>query len=85
MCPIEPWSAGSNLVEGLRWQFETTHSLLQERLRNFGSALDEAHAKYGARDLSNQQTMQLELKGQLSALVEYTFAAYEDRLLFLSR
>lgn len=79
----EPWSSRPSLLEGLQWHFETTEALLHQRVRDFGSALEEESTKYGALDLSNQQAMQAELKKQLTSLAEVAFPLFEERLLFL--
>lgn len=71
------------LLESLQWHFESTDKLLRERVRDFGTSLEEEQTKLGAADLSNQQSMQAELKRQMASLAEYVFSVFEERILFL--
>ncbi|ORY72608.1 methyltransferase type 11 [Leucosporidium creatinivorum] len=81
--PTEPWSSRPIILDGLQWHFESTDALLRERVRDFGTSLEEEQAKFGALDLSNQQTMQGELKKQMASLAEFVFSAFEERILYL--
>lgn len=87
--PVEPWSSRPSILEGLQWQFDATDALLRQRVRELGSALDEEQSKYAGRprsgltDRADQQAIQAELKKQMTVLADFTFSAYEERLLFL--
>ena len=71
------------LLDSLQWHFESTDTLLKKRVRDFGTTLEEEQAKFGTSDLSNQQTMQAELKRQMASLAGFVFAMFEERILLL--
>ncbi|GAA5905117.1 Nup133p [Sporobolomyces salmoneus] len=76
--PLEAWSSRVPLLEGLQWHFEATHSLLSERIRDFG-----ANPQSRSSGAGQQEVGQEELKKQMALLAEFTFSAIEERLLYL--
>ncbi|GAA6016956.1 hypothetical protein JCM11491_006924 [Sporobolomyces phaffii] len=84
--PIEAWSSRTPLLEGLEWHFEATHSLLSERVRDFGSAATQVRT-HGLLNApvgpGGQEAVQEELRRQMAQLAEFAFSAVEERLLHL--
>ncbi|GAA5966313.1 hypothetical protein JCM3765_005253 [Sporobolomyces pararoseus] len=85
--PTEAWSSRAPLLEGLQWHFEATHSLLSERVRDFGAHAgrngfsQQQNASRGGQQ--HQEAMQEELRKQMTMLAEFLFSAIEERLLHL--
>lgn len=87
--PLEAWTSRSTSLKPLQWHFDATDALLRERLRDFGTALDDdasgyvARARNGAVDLEAQKAVQVDLKKQMASLADFVFTSLEERLLFL--
>lgn len=69
----EPWTATVGVLDGLQWQFESTETVLRDRVRTLG-----AGPEAGGAGLDE------ELKVQMAGLAGFTFSAFEERLLFLT-
>lgn len=77
------------LLDSLVWHVEATATLIQERSRDFGNAIDD-DPRYGGRargasaDPLSQQALQVDLRQQMADLAGFVFSMFEERLLFLS-
>ena len=89
MLPLEAWTSRSTSLKPLQWHFDATDALLLERVREFGTALDEdalgyvPRSKNGNVDAVKQQAIQGTLKRQMASLADFVFTSLEERLLFL--
>ncbi|BGP13786.1 hypothetical protein JCM10213v2_001724 [Rhodosporidiobolus nylandii] len=81
--PSEPWSSRPTLLDLLQWHFDATDSLLRERVRDFGTNVEQEARYTDGSLLGGQQQMQAELRRQMASLAEFAFVAFEERLLFL--
>ncbi|GAA6061596.1 hypothetical protein JCM10212_000904 [Sporobolomyces blumeae] len=79
----EPWSSRVPILKALEQHFEATHSLLSERVRDFGANEGRNGARGDAAGSNGLAREQDEFKSQMASLAEYTFSALEERLLFL--
>jgi hypothetical protein len=96
----EPWTSTLNLLDILQSHYEATLDILQQRTREFGSAMDDERAPFGA-DSANllmgadedangvssdkSQWLHHTLKDQLIELVEKSLAMMRERMTFLER
>ncbi|PLW07853.1 hypothetical protein PCANC_24721 [Puccinia coronata f. sp. avenae] len=94
----EPWTSTLNLLDILQSHYEATLDILQQRTREFGSAMDDERAPFGA-DSANllmgadedangvssdkSQWLHHTLKDQLIELVEKSLAMMRERMTFL--
>ncbi|GAA5844336.1 hypothetical protein JCM5353_008463 [Sporobolomyces roseus] len=83
--PVEAWSSRSTLLDGLQWHFEATHSLLSERVRDFGANNSRQNGFSTGQQApkGGQEAMQEEFRNQMASLAEFVFSAIEERLLHL--
>ena len=93
----EPWTSALNLLDILQLHYEATLDILQQRTREFGSAMDDDQAPFGA-DSANllmgadedangvssdkNQWLHHTLKDQLTELVEKSLAMMKERIAF---
>ncbi|GAA5852763.1 hypothetical protein JCM3766R1_006149 [Sporobolomyces carnicolor] len=80
---LEAWSSRAALVEGLEWHFESTASLLAERVRDFGASSSSSREQQGRDPRREQEETQERFKAQMASLAEFEFSAIQERLLHL--
>ncbi|EPQ30426.1 uncharacterized protein PFL1_01952 [Pseudozyma flocculosa PF-1] len=90
LAAFEPWTAKPGSIELLETLFNATSSLLPDRTRELGTAVDTPVNEYlsstdaaAERGQVYEQRLQSELKGQLCLLAEHALGAYEERLRYL--
>lgn len=84
LLPTELWTSRPSILEGLQYHFEASTALLRERIRDFGSALEEdSHSSASGTELANQQALQKDFKSQMAELAGFVFRIFEERILVL--
>ncbi|CAO1614120.1 unnamed protein product [Parajaminaea phylloscopi] len=84
----EAWTLRTSSLQYLEQLYSVTESLVRERKRELGAAVDLASANIsnpGARDTaSTEQSLQQELKSQMCELARFALATFHDRVDYLS-
>lgn len=90
---LEPWTCTPSILDALDHLVTLTETIIRERSREFGSALDEEPVRFGGvagnadgagGELSAGQAVQRELKDQLCELGAALCQGFEDRLTHLA-
>jgi hypothetical protein len=74
------------MLDSLQWHFDATERTVQERSREYGTAVDDEPALFGrtVEDLAvDSKALQSELKRQLADLANSLLAMFEERVAFL--
>jgi nuclear pore complex protein Nup133 len=82
----EPRSSRPSMLDTLQWHFDATERTIQERSREYGTAVDDDQAIFGRADdggAVDNKALQAELKRHLADLANSLLAMFEERVAFL--